>query len=326
MKFSRCRVCDEKDGSFEEIVARDYFTGSKEPYIYFLCKRCKSLSIGRVPGNLNTLYKNYYSFSDHEEFSWLRIFFYKMLLRGSSLTQTLASCFLKSQFDLSVKSLAPLGLNSQSKILDVGCGAGRLVSLLHKLGFSECYGIDPFLQEIKLPKMRNFLKRKDFFEVSDRFDLVMFHHVFEHFTNLKEVIAHLSNILLPGGRCVIRIPNIDSYSFKRFKSNWFSIHAPFHFALPSEVGLEYLLKNTDLRIEKTKGEQLVEFFLYSIAHELGVSDYEQHGNRRFLESNKLNKIPPLHTKMELKQLKQRFFQVKKYNFCDWIVYYLRKDS
>lgn len=326
MKSFLCRVCGTDKDTFEKLIAKDYFTGSKKCYTYFYCQKCGSLSIEQIPQDLSALYENYYSFSESQQFSKLKIHLYKMLLNGNKLAKKIASYFLSSQFDLAVKSLASVGLNRQTKILDVGCGAGKLVTLLHKLGFSDCYGIDPFLEEIELVNMRKFLKKKNFFDENSRFDLVMFHHVFEHFPDLQEVINHLSKVLAPGGMCVIRIPNIDSYSFARFKSNWFSIHAPFHFALPSRRGLEGLLKNTDLQIEKTEGEQLVEFFLYSIAHELGVSDYDLHGNRRFLESNKINKVPPLHTKIELEECNQRLKQVKKYNLCDWAVYYLRKDA
>lgn len=110
----------------------------------------------------------------------------------------------------------------------------------------------------------------------------------------------------------------------RYKHNWFSIHAPFHIALPSRRGMKDLADKCGLVIEKIVGEQLIEFFLYSRGHELGVADYEFHGNRRFLEKFGVKKLPPLHTKLELQDAYQRLRQVKKYDLCDWSVYYLRK--
>ncbi|GAB4192635.1 MAG: hypothetical protein Tsb0015_14950 [Simkaniaceae bacterium] len=85
-----------------------------------------------------------------------------------------------------------------------------------------------------------------------------------------------------------------------------------------------MIESTQMKIQGIIGEQLMEFFLYSRGHELGVADYEEHGNRKFIEKYGIRKVPPLHTKGELKEAKQRLKQVKKYNLCDWSVYYIRK--
>jgi hypothetical protein len=119
---------------------------------------------------------------------------------------------------------------------------------------------------------------------------------------------------------------VDSFSFLRYKNNWFSIHAPFHASLPSKKGMRELAKDTGLEIKEIVGEQLVEFFFYSMGHELGVSDYDTYGNRKFIEEFGINKTPPLHIKNELKDAKQRLKQVKKHDLCDWVIYYLKKED
>jgi hypothetical protein len=62
-----------------------------------------------------------------------------------------------------------------------------------------------------------------------------------------------------------------------------------------------------------------------MGHELGIADYDQNGNRKFIEQNGVDKIPPLHIKNELRDAKQRLKQVKKHNLCEWACYYLKKD-
>lgn len=120
------------------------------------------------------------------------------------------------------------------------------------------------------------------------------------------------------------MPDVDSFSFKRYKEHWFSIHAPFHLALPSRSGMEKLAEECGLVIEKIVGEQLIEFFFYSMGHELGVADYEHYGNRRFFETHGKKCLPPLHIKNEMDEAIQRLKQVKKYNLCDWSIYYIRR--
>ena len=48
------------------------------------------------------------------------------------------------------------------KILDIGCGSGRDLAVLHKLGF-DCYGVDPTpefvtIAQLKHPEYANLMK------------------------------------------------------------------------------------------------------------------------------------------------------------------------
>lgn len=320
-----CLVCNHKNNN-KIILAKDYFLGTMKEYPYELCNNCSSLSIKQIPEDLNLLYQNYYSFNAPEKISTLKSKIYKYILRHENLLSKLLSVYLRKQNDLPIKSLQRIKLQSSNRILDVGCGSGTFLCQLHGLGFKNCLGIDPFLEaDITYPSGLT-IKKMSFFDLDEKFDVIMFHHVFEHFSNPKDVLIHISKLLSGSGQCIIRIPDVDSYSFRRFKENWFSIHAPFHLCLPSRKGMAELIKNTGLCIEKTQGEQLVEFFFYSMGHEMGLSDYEKHGNRKFVENYGVKKIPPFHIKNDLFQAKQRLLQVKKYDLCDWIIYYLKKEK
>lgn len=323
--IKKCRICGNID-RLKFLVAKDYFLGSKDEYTYILCLACNSLSIAEIPENLSELYNNYYSFSEPQIFSDIRIKIYNYILKKSNFFSKICNLLLKKQEDLPIKSLQPIKIQNNTKILDVGCGSGSLLHLLYEMGYKNCIGIDPFLKkDIHYANGLN-VKKTDFFKLDDQFDVIMFHHVFEHFPNPKEVLKHVYKLLSPNGICVIRIPNVDSYSFYRYKENWFSIHAPFHLVLPSKKGMQTLVDDTGLTLDACIGEQLIEFFFYSKGHELGVSDYEMYGNRKFIEKFGLRKIPSLHIKSEFKEAKQRLRQVKKHGLCDWIIYYLKKGS
>jgi len=68
-----------------------------------------------------------------------------------------------------LRSLSRVKLNKNSKILDIGCGAGNLLLELRELGFIHLVGIDPYIEKdieykngVKILKRtsRNFLKVK----------------------------------------------------------------------------------------------------------------------------------------------------------------------
>lgn len=318
-----CRVCGETN-DLETLVSRDHFLGTKKKYPYLFCNSCRSLSIKTVPSDLNELYTNYYSFSSPPKPSKIKLQLYKLVLNNKSICSKITSYFLKEQDDLPILSLRKTRIKPHFKILDVGCGSGSLVLLLHKLGYKNTLGIDPYLEKDIVCFNKLKIKKKDFFDVKENFDIIMFNHVFEHVQDPKQTILHISKILKDNGVCIIRLPNVDSYSFLRYKENWFSIHAPFHLFLPSAIGMKQIISGTDLKLESIVGEQLIEFFLYSMGHELGVSDYDEHGNRKFIEKYGVKNIPPLHIKNEIKIARQRKKQVKKYNLCDWSIFYIRK--
>jgi SAM-dependent methyltransferase len=317
-----CRVCRAIREN-KKILAKEYFLGTKKEYEYDMCSECGSLFLNKIPDELTELYAKYYSFSLTKPVPILKKFVYKKIINGGGFGRFLSNFFNK-QDDLPIKSLAPIKLSYKDRILDVGCGSGSLLKLLYDLGFKNSMGIDPFLDSDKKFPNAPILKKMEIFDLKERFDLIMFHHVFEHFPLLKDTLKKVCSLLSEKGVCIIRIPDIDSYSFMKYQENWFSIHAPFHLALPSRRGMKIIVEESGLIIEKILGEQLFEFFFYSMGHELGIADYEKYGNRGFFEKNGKNKIPPLHVKSQIDEAVQRVKQVKKYDLCDWVTYYLKK--
>jgi SAM-dependent methyltransferase len=92
---------------------------------------------------------------------------------------------------------------SRKRVLDLGCGAGYLLS---RVDFSEKYGID-----VDLPKGSPYLKR----DIKNRlpfssgyFDCVTMTAVFEHIeeNKIKDVISECHRVLKKGGRLIITTP------------------------------------------------------------------------------------------------------------------------
>ncbi|MDR1147198.1 MAG: class I SAM-dependent methyltransferase, partial [Spirochaetaceae bacterium] len=65
-------------------------------------------------------------------------------------------------------------LSRNDKILDVGCGAGRMLFSLKENGFDKVLGIDPFLTDTILYKNGLTILKKTIHELEDGgFNLIM---------------------------------------------------------------------------------------------------------------------------------------------------------
>ena len=138
-------------------------------------------------------------------------------------------------------------INVNSKILDVGCGYGRLIKSFKAIGFDNVRGIDPFLDE-DLTKDNIF--KKTIFEVSDKFDVIIFKNSFEHISNQMETLQKVFDILKDNGFCIITMPVKTEFIWNKYNVNWVQIDAPRHLIIHTLDSFELLLENTNLKIKK----------------------------------------------------------------------------
>ena len=104
-----------------------------------------------------------------------------------------------------------LELNKTKRVLEIGCGTGRIAVKVAPFVKSFC-GIDisPMTIEIAkehLPFANTKLICADFltYEISDSFDLIYSSLTFMHIKNKKRAIEAVDKALLPGGRFVLSI-------------------------------------------------------------------------------------------------------------------------
>jgi SAM-dependent methyltransferase len=296
-----------------------------EPFDYFFCSQCHSLSICEIPEDLGRYYENYYSFCPVEDKdSRLRKLAKRLALTGF---QKLGSCVLNTPSDLSILALAHCHLNPAASILDVGCGTGQLVFDLHEAGFKNVCGIDPFVESDLVHSNGSRVFKKTLYEETGTWDLIMLNHVFEHIEHPDRVLQQIRRLLKPNGVAMIRVPNADSYAYRKYRGDWYGIQAPLHFFLPSIQGMEKLAQNAGLKIQGIKGENLLEFWAHSIAYSLNIWDYHPLGMRTFLRDHTLKCLPSFLTRSELKALKELNCHIQKSaELCDWAVYFLVPSS
>ena len=141
-------------------------------------------------------------------------------------------------------------INYNSRILDVGCGAGNLLYSLNEIGFKNLVGVDPYINEEVIDGNVKILK-KTVHELPDRqkFDLIISNHSFEHIPDQLETLLKISKILSEKGVCLIRMPVKTEYIWNRYGINWVQIDAPRHFFIHTIKSFTYLAKKAGLVIK-----------------------------------------------------------------------------
>ncbi len=103
------------------------------------------------------------------------------------------------------------------KILDIGCGSGRDLAVLHKLGY-DCYGVDPVLDFVEIaqqihPELENRIalgKLPDLqVPFNGNFDGVLCSAVLMHIDieKLPDTVKAIKSCLKLGGRLLYSVPS-----------------------------------------------------------------------------------------------------------------------
>ena len=105
------------------------------------------------------------------------------------------------------------------KLLEVGCGTGRILLPLAKTGV-ECYGVDAAKNMLsRLQKKAAQMNVKIHFKQGDiekipfkanTFDAVYTMHVLMHLPDYKKAVNSMHRVLKPGGTLVLDFPNANS--------------------------------------------------------------------------------------------------------------------
>lgn len=136
---------------------------------------------------------------------------------------------------LRVKGLAGR-LPAAAKILDVGCGDGRLLMAFHKAGFRELHGIElpgaAAERTARIPEIHLHVGTVDSIELPPAsFDLITLVHVYEHLSAPRETLDQFARLVKLGGRLFLSFPNIHSWQASFSKGRWFHLDPPRHLNL-----------------------------------------------------------------------------------------------
>jgi SAM-dependent methyltransferase len=135
-------------------------------------------------------------------------------------------------------------------VLDVGGGAGWLIRDMKRLGYRNVSGIDPYIKNDVRGSDGVVVLKRSLSDMTGEFDVIMFHHSFEHIADQAGALKEVRRLLRPAGRVLIRVPIADSYDWKHYGVNWIHLDAPRHLYLHSPMSFGLLAKQGGLRVAK----------------------------------------------------------------------------
>ncbi len=229
--------------------------GTREEFEYIECSNCGSLQIKSYPSDPGKYYPDDYGLHNVTNTSrpgkligWLRKKKLKYVLDNEkSLTGFILNLFIKPGFE---QKLLPAGVKSDSSILDIGSGAGKILLNLRNKGFKDITGTDIFIDNDLIYDECLRIYKKDLSEIEGPFDFIMMNHSLEHMPEQDEVFRHLRRLIKPGKMIMIRIPVKTDYIWNLYGVKWGSLDAPRHFYLHTLRSMEIIAARNKFNIEK----------------------------------------------------------------------------
>jgi 2-polyprenyl-3-methyl-5-hydroxy-6-metoxy-1,4-benzoquinol methylase len=296
--------------------------GSREEFDYLECSSCGCLQIVDVPDSMSKYYPaNYHSFAPIAQPSKLRKWLTKVRDSYAVSNRGALGKILSRYFppNIALRSLPHLQHDRSARILDVGCGSGLVLNAMGNLGFSSLVGIDPFLStDVEYDNGVKLLK-KTIHEVSGEYDVIMFHHAFEHLPDPAPTLKAVHGLLAPGGECIIRIPTVSSYAWKHYGVNWVQLDPPRHFYIHSLRGVQILAEQTGLELSEVVYDSSAFQFWASEQYALNIPLYD---NRSYAVAPKASYF----TKEQIAAFEKRARELNHAKLGDQAVFYLRKPS
>ncbi len=251
MEFT-CKICGNKNDN-QFYTVREMQFGTRDEFVYCECSNCGCLQITNPPADLSRYYpKEYFSFQiPKEKFIKEKLNIYRDRYSFGINNFLGKILFRKYGEPTYISWLKITGVNLKSKILDVGCGSGKLLYRMGSAGFKNLTGIDAFIEKDIIYRNGVKIFKKNLYELNEKFDLIMMHHSLEHLEDQHLTFKKLSSMLSSGKFLLIRIPICSSYAWQIYKENWFALEAPRHFFNHSIKSLNFLADKYDFEIVKT---------------------------------------------------------------------------
>jgi len=310
----KCKICNNDSGN-ELIIAHERQLGLGDQFEYILCSECKCLQIKEIPGNMDRYYpSDYYSFMEPvfpTKLNRFNFFLKKSLINYYMGNTDITGFFLSSVFDHPFPWLRKREIDFNSKILDIGSGAGRKLLSMQRSGFKNITGLDPFIAEDIIYPGNLKIFKKEISDIDDKFDFITLHHSFEHMPDPLMAIKQISRLLKPEGTALIRVPVSDSYAWHTYREFWVGLDAPRHLFLHTPKSINHLLNDTDLKIDE-------------ITYESGAFQFT--GSEKYKRNLTLDTPDTIFSRKELKKFHAKAKELNRNSMGDSACFYLKKTG
>lgn len=128
-------------------------------------------------------------------------------------------------------------------LLDVGCGNPTFLRAANETLNVRCTGMDFSDKGWANDADTDLNLIQSTFEAFDtpqRFDVITLWHYLEHDYNLPQTARKLYDLLKPGGKLIVEVPDYQSLTARIQKTHWQGWHTPRHVTLFSKTGFQTL--------------------------------------------------------------------------------------
>ncbi len=228
--------------------------GTREEFAYLECGNCGTIQLIDIPRDLSLYYPpEYYSFNKHP--STLYDAHHKKFLENARMRYAvfgkglIGKLLFNLYYDSAPESLSRIErLTKQSRVLDIGCGAGLLLYQLVELGFTNVIGIDPFLDTDISYNNGATVYKKEITELDGTFDIIMMHHAYEHVRDPQAVLNAIASKLSNSGTLILRFPVADSFAWEKYGKDWVQLDPPRHTYLYTRKSMKILAERAGLEV------------------------------------------------------------------------------
>ena len=142
------------------------------------------------------------------------------------------------------------------RLLDIGCGGGRFMNRMKRLGW-EVEGIDFDEKATSKITARYGMKTYTGDLVESRlpaeyFDAITLSHTIEHLFDPEKILMECMRILKPGGKLVVVTPNVESVGAALFGSFWRGWEPPRHLHMFSVKSLKCFLSRAGFDVTEIR--------------------------------------------------------------------------
>jgi len=248
-----CNLCCSRDSTFL-YHAKDRLHGIGGIFTYVQCKECGLVYMNPqvVPEDIEKLYPADYAphtTTGKKTGSKIRNF------QNRIIKIPLTARLVKGLMNVKIVDSIYRGLNQQSRILDVGCGAGSFLNTVRTDKACEVYGVD--ISEAAVREAKNSFGL-DIFKgtVTEAplpnayFDIITAWWYLEHIPDPRATVARVSSLLKNNGYFIMGVPNFNSFHAKHFKDKWYHLDCPRHLCIWTPRAITRLLENHGLAVTK----------------------------------------------------------------------------
>lgn len=247
--YSNCPVCNSR--SIQPILTAKDYTVSGEQFVIWQCADCALRFTQDVPDEESI--GRYYQSQDYISHTNTSKGFINQLY------QKVRRYTLEQKAAMIIEATATRG-----NLLDVGAGVGAFANVMKQKGW-EVTGIEPDAgarEQARTLYGLDVLPAENFYGLpTQHFDAITLWHVLEHVHELHRYMDHLRELLKPGGKLFIAVPNYQSKDAAHYRSHWAAYDVPRHLYHFSPQSMETLLRQHHLKLLQKKPMWFDSFYI-----------------------------------------------------------------